>query len=350
MNILAKLTDTECPPLIVAELSGNHGGNLEKAFQLIESAIEAGADAIKLQTYKPETITVDGRDDRFLLTDGLWKGRYLKDLYCEAMTPWEWHNPLAQKAQELGSFLFSTPFDESAVKFLESTLDPLVHKVASFELNHFPLLEEIGKTEKPVFASVGVSNDSQIKKAISTLQSNGCPHITLLHCVSEYPAKPEDFNLSSMINLKKYSDNILFGLSDHSHGHTIAVAATALGARVIEKHFTLDRSESSIDGGFSMLPNEFKCLVNEVKCTHSALGSGNDSVNRSESKSAFFKRSILVSSPIKRGEILSVSNLRVARPGDGLCPSLWNEVLGQIAEREMEVGHPLSLSDCKKKN
>lgn len=350
MNILDKITDIGNPPLIVAELSGNHGGDLGKAFQLVESAVEAGADAIKLQTYKPETITVDGKDDRFLLKEGLWEGRYLKDLYRDAMTPWEWHKPLAQKAEELGSFLFSSPFDESAVKFLESTLNPLVHKVASFELNHFPLLEEIGKTGKPVFASVGVSNDSQIQRAIRTLESNGCPHITLLHCVSEYPAQPKDFNLSSMLSLKKYSDNILFGLSDHSPGHTVAVAATAMGARVIEKHFTLDRSERSIDGGFSMLPDEFRSLVNEVKCTHSAMGNGHYSDNRSQSKAAFFKRSILVSSGIKKGQMLTASNIRVARPGDGLCPSLWHDVLGQIALKDMVVGHPLSDSDFEKES
>ena len=349
MDILTKITDLTVPPLVVAELSGNHGGNIDKAFRLVEAAVEAGANAIKLQTYKPETITVNGKDDRFLLKEGLWKGRYLHDLYQEAMTPWDWHKPLADKANELGAFLFSSAFDESAVDYLESNLDPILHKIASFELNHFPLLEKIGETKKPVLASVGVSSEQEIKKAISILESKGCPHITLLHCVSEYPAQPEDFNLSSMLDLKKYSKDLSIGLSDHSPGHTIAVAATALGARVIEKHFTLDRMEDSIDGGFSMLPHEFKSLVDQVKCTHLAMGTIGSSNHVVEKKGSFFKRSILVSKPIHRNETLTTNNLRVARPGDGLCPSLWNEVLGKVANRNMIVGHPLSLDDFQKK-
>jgi pseudaminic acid synthase len=345
VEILTKITDLTEPPLVVAELSGNHGGSIDKAFQLVEAAVEAGADAIKLQTYKPETITVNGKDDRFLLKEGLWKGRYLHDLYQVAMTPWDWHKPLFDKAHELGAFLFSSPFDESAVDYLESNLDPILHKIASFELNHFPLLEKIGETKKPVLASVGVSNEREIKKAISILESKGCPHITLLHCVSEYPAQPEDFNLASMLNLKKYSDDISIGLSDHSPGYTIAVAATALGARVIEKHFTLDRNEDSIDGGFSMLPHEFESLVDQVKCTHLAMGTIDGSKHKVDKKGSFFKRSILVSKAIHRNETLTTNNLRVARPGDGLCPSLWNEVLGKVANRDMIVGHPLSLDD-----
>ena len=350
MEILTKITDLTEPPLVVAELSGNHGGSIDKAFQLVEAAVEAGADAIKLQTYKPETITVNGKDDRFLLKEGLWKGRYLHDLYQVAMTPWDWHKPLFDKAHELGAFLFSSPFDESAVDYLESNLDPILHKIASFELNHFPLLEKIGETKKPVLASVGVSNEREIKKAISILESKGCPHITLLHCVSEYPAQPEDFNLASMLNLKKYSDDISIGLSDHSPGHTIAVAATALGARVIEKHFTLDRNEDSIDGGFSMLPHEFESLVDQVKCTHLAMGTIDGSKHKVDKKGSFFKRSILVSKAIHRNETLTTNNLRVARPGDGLCPSLWNEVLGKVANRDMIVGHPLSLDDFQDKH
>ena len=349
MKILTKITDSTEPPLIVAELSGNHGGDLNKAFRLVEAAINAGADAVKLQTYKPETITVNGKDDRFLLKEGLWKGRYLHDLYQDAMTPWEWHEPLANQAKELGAFLFSSPFDESAVEYLEATLDPILHKIASFELNHFPLLEKIGETKKPVLASVGVSSENEIKNAVDVLYSSGCPHITLLHCVSEYPAMPEDFNLPSMVNLKKYSENISIGLSDHSLGHTIAVAATALGARVIEKHFTMDRDASSIDGAFSMLPDEFKSLVDQVKCTHLAMSEVNNLESTKKNKASFFKRSILVSSMIKRNEILTTENIRVARPGDGLCPSFWNQVLGAVATCDMRVGHPLSLSDFGRK-
>lgn len=344
MDILNKICDFKNPPLIVAELSGNHGGDINKAFRLVESAIESGADAIKLQTYKPETITVEGRDDRFLLKKGLWKGRYLHDLYQDAMTPWEWHKPLADRAMELGSFLFSSAFDETAVEFLESQLNPVIHKVASFELNHFPLLEKIGQTKKMVFASVGVSSLNDIQRALDTLKSTGCPQVVLLHCVSEYPAYAGDFNLTSMLALKERFGDFV-GLSDHSLGHTIAVSSTALGARVIEKHFTLDRNVNSIDGAFSMLPHEFKNLVDEVKTAHLAMGDSQFYNLKTESKGVHFKRSILVSSVIQKGEILTTKNIRVARPGDGLCPSLWKVVLGSRATQNMKVGHPLSLDD-----
>jgi N-acetylneuraminate synthase len=344
MDIVKKISDPKNPPLIVAELSGNHGGDLSKAFCLVESAIESGADAVKLQTYKPETITVESRDDRFLLNSGLWKGRYLHDLYQDAMTPWEWHEPLADRAKELGAFLFSSPFDESAVGFLESTIDPIIHKVASFELNHFPLLEKIGETKKMVFASVGVSGIDEIDRALETLKASGCPQVVLLHCVSEYPAHARDFNLASMLELKKRYGEFV-GLSDHSPGHTIAVSSTALGARVIEKHFTLDRNDNSIDGAFSMLPNEFKNLVDEVKIAHLAMGDSQFYNLKKELKGANFKRSILVSSIIKKGEMLTTDNIRVARPGDGLCPSLWKHALGCRAKKDMQVGYPLSLQD-----
>ena len=329
---------------MVAELSGNHGGDITKAFSLVESAIKSGADAIKLQTYKPETITVNGLDERFLLKDGLWKGRFLHDLYQDAMTPWEWHKPLADKAEELGAFLFSSPFDETAVEYLETHLNPLIHKVASFELNHQPLLQKIGETKKIVFASVGVSNANEIECALDTLKSSGCPQVVLLHCVSEYPAKASDFNLSSMVELRNRFGSFV-GLSDHSPGHTVAVSATALGARVIEKHFTLDRDNDSIDGGFSMLPKEFENLVNEVKVAHAAMGDSHIYDRKRELKGANFKRSILVSSSIRKNDILTESNIRVARPGDGLCPRYWKNVLGCRATQDLEVGHPLSFSD-----
>jgi len=347
MDLFDQISDNSLPPLLIAELSGNHGGDLSKAIDLIEAAVESGADAIKLQTYKPETITVRGKDDRFLLKDGLWAGQYLHDLYNDAMTPWDWHEPLSQKAQELGVELFSSPFDETAVDFLESSIDPQIYKVASFELNHFPLLQKIGACGKPVLASVGVSNFAEIKFSLDTLFSSGCPAVTLLHCVSEYPAKLEDFNLASMLSLKNEFGTEI-GLSDHSLGHSVPIAATALGARVIEKHFALDREESSIDGGFSMLPEEFKKMTTEIVSIHSALGNKRVYDRNTESKGTTFKRSILVSSPVKSGDLLTRDNIRVARPGDGLCPSLWFDVLGAKAITDMDIGHPLSKKDFNK--
>ena len=332
-------------PTLIAEISGNHGGSYEKAKALIYASAEAGADLVKLQTYKPETITVRGKDGRFLINSGLWKGYRLHDLYAKAMTPWEWHKPLFEYAQELGVALISSPFDETAVEFLEGTINPVLYKVASFELNHFPMLKKIGETQKPVIASIGVSKEDTILQAIDCLNTTGCPEITLLHCVSEYPAKPESFFLREMPEIKnKYQTN--FGLSDHSSGHLVAVAATALGASVIEKHITLDRNEDSIDGQFSMLPQEFAEMVDAVRATAKSMGSISKSKKISK-ESAFYKRSILVSKDIRMGERLSESNIRIARPGDGLCPSLWFEILGKMTVRDLPVGHPLSLDDIK---
>jgi sialic acid synthase SpsE len=264
------------------------------------------------------------------------------------MTPWEWHRPLFEYAQEVGIALFSSPFDESAVRFLEKEINPPMHKVASFELNHFPMLKEIGITGKPVIASVGVSTENEVFQAIDCLMSSGCPEITLLHCVSEYPAKQEDFFLSEMPRIKEKFQT-RFGLSDHSQGHLVAVTATALGASVIEKHITLDREEHSIDGGFSMLPDEFAEMVNAVRSTVNILGCHGKSKEVSK-ESAFFKRSILVSKDIKAGDSLSQENIRIARPGDGLCPSHWGQVLGKRVLRNLCVGHPLSLEDINTLN
>ena len=330
-------------PIIIAEISGNHGGSFEKAKTLILESAKAGADYVKLQTYKPETITVGGKDSRFKIKSGLWEGYRLPELYAKAMTPWEWHRPLFEYAQEVGIALFSSPFDESAVRFLEKEINPPMHKVASFELNHFPMLKEIGVTGKPVIASVGVSTENEVFQAIDCLMSSGCPEITLLHCVSEYPAKQEDFFISEMPRIKEKFQT-RFGLSDHSQGHLVAVTATALGASVIEKHITLDREEHSIDGGFSMLPDEFAEMVNAVRSTVNILGCHGKSKEVSK-ESAFFKRSILVSKDIKAGDSLSQENIRIARPGDGLCPSNWGQVLGKRVLRNLCVGHPLRLDD-----
>lgn len=346
VDLLAQLRDSKQPPIVVAELSGNHGGDLDKAIELIDRAAESGADAIKLQTYKPETITVEGRGDRFLLKEGLWKGKYLSELYAEAMTPWEWHEPLAERAARHGLPLFSSPFDESAVDFLEESISPPLYKVASFELNHFPMLRKIACTGKPVLASVGVSTGQEIEQALQELRDHGCPEIVLLHCVSEYPAKPEDFHLHEMPRLGKTHDT-LFGLSDHSLGHAVAIAGTVLGARVIEKHFALDREEDSIDGAFSMLPLEFAEMTEAVRVSHASVEPSPVPAENTDSpvKGSFFKRSILVAETIARGETLTAENLRVARPGDGMCPSRWEQILGQRASRDLPVGHPLGEED-----
>ena len=337
------LIDCHKNPVVIAEISGNHGGSYEKAKRLLDESAKAGADYVKLQTYKPETITVNGKDSRFRIKSGLWKGYNLHDLYRKAMTPWEWHKPLFDYAQKIGIKLFSSPFDETAVQFLEQEIDPELYKIASFELNHYPLLQEIGKTCKPVIASIGVSSDEVIEKGINCLKVSGCPEIVLLHCVSEYPANPEDFYLREMPFIKEKFQT-KYGLSDHSAGHLVAVAATALGASVIEKHITLDRKDDSIDGKFSMLPDEFAEMVKAVRTTAKTLGKDGGSKKISDG-SVFYKRSILVSQEIKRGDRLTDGNIRIARPGDGLCPSKWLEVIGKRASIDMEIGHPLSMDN-----
>jgi len=340
LEILTRILDSSLPPFIVAEMSGNHGGSLDKALELVFAAKSSGADALKLQTYRPETITVNAKEERFLLKSGLWKGRYLHQLYEDAMTPWEWHPIIAEKASQLGMVCFSSAFDETAVDFLEESIDPPLHKIASFELNHFPLLNKIGETKKPVLASTGVSNASEIRNAIHVLKKSGCPQVILLHCVSEYPAKPQDFCLQLMPKLQD-DYQVPFGLSDHSLGHLVAVAATALGARVIEKHISLDRDKTSIDGGFSMLPLEFSEMVSAVHSTHLSITG-----EKTPDHPRGFKRSILVSSSICAGDRFTNKNLRIARPGDGMCPSRWQEILKNgYAKKNLSVGHPLSDED-----
>ncbi|MBL62050.1 MAG: pseudaminic acid synthase [Opitutae bacterium] len=340
---LDRLSDEKAAPFLVAELSGNHGGDLERAYDLVDAAADSGADAVKLQTYRPDTITVEARDDRFLIEEGLWAGRYLHDLYSEAMTPWDWHGPLAEKAAQRDLFLFSSPFDETAVDFLEDTIDPPLHKIASFELNHAPLLRKVARTGKPVAASVGVSTHSEIASAVETLKGEGCPLVLLLQCVSEYPADPRNFNLSAMPEMAAEFE-VEVGLSDHSPGHLAAVAATALGARLIEKHLVLGREDGAIDAGFSMEPDEFKEMTAAVRLAHAALGSSRAGVEP-DSPVRRFRRSILVAQPIRRGETLTSENLRVARPGDGLDPARWEEILGKSATGDFSIGHPLGEAD-----
>ena len=338
-----RIADESAPPFIVAELSGNHGGELDQALALVDAAAASGADAVKLQTYRPELITVEAREERFLIKEGLWAGRYLHDLYAEAMTPWEWHPALAERAAERDMFLFSSPFDETAVDFLEESIDPPLYKISSFELNHLPLLRKVGRTGKPVAASVGASTREEIGPAVEVLRGEGCPLVVLLQCVSDYPADPKDFNLSSIPGLAE-AFVVSTGLSDHSPGHVAAVAATALGARLIEKHITLNREDGAIDAGFSMEPAEFREMADAVRVAHAAIGQPRAGVD-ANAPSRRFRRSILVAQPIRKGELFTAGNLRVARPGDGLDPARWDEALGKTAAGDLPVGHPLAEGD-----
>ncbi len=333
-------------PFIIAEMSGNHNQSIERAKEIIKSAADTGVEAIKLQTYTADTMTINHRGGLFDITDkkSLWYGRNLYELYEEAHTPWEWHKPLFEYARELGLICFSTPFDETAVDFLES-LDVPCYKVASFENTDHPLLKRIAATGKPVIMSTGLANLNDITEAVAVLQENGCKDIVLLKCTSTYPASPENTNLNTIPVLQQIFDSCIIGLSDHTMGIGASVASVALGARVIEKHFTLSRADGGVDSAFSMEPDEMKALVIESKRAFQALGSVQLSIQKAEEKSKIFKRSIYVVRDIAAGEVLTRDNIRVIRPGDGLKPKYYESMIGRKAAVKLTRGQPLDSRD-----
>lgn len=327
-------------PFVIAEMSGNHNQSLDRALQLVDAAAEAGAHALKLQTYTADTITMKGA---YTINDAnsLWNGKELHDLYKEAYTPWEWHQAIFDRAKEKGMIAFSSPFDETSVDFLESLNVPL-YKIASFENTHHPLLVKVAKTGKPVIVSTGVSSIADIDESVRVLKNNGCKDIILLKCTSTYPATPENTNLNTIPHLSQLH-NCIVGLSDHTMGIGASVAAVALGARVIEKHFTLRRADGGVDSAFSLEPEELKSLVIETERAFLALGKIQYGVQKIEEKSIFFKRSIYVSEDIKVGEVFSENNLRVIRPGDGLAPKYYFQIIGKKATKDYTKGTPLKI-------
>jgi pseudaminic acid synthase len=334
------------PPLLIAELSANHRQRLDEAHKLIDAAADAGADAVKLQTYTPDTITLPARTPAFRVGKGLWDGRYLYDLYGEAMTPWEWHAELAAHARRRGLICFSTPFDESAVDFIEREMKPPVYKIASFEVNHLPLLRKVGAVRKPVIMSTGMATEKEIATAVRTLRIAGCPALVLLKCVSAYPTRAEDFNLRSLVALRE-KFRVPAGLSDHTMSDEVALGATALGAVAIEKHFTLNRADGGVDSGFSLEPAEFKRMAHAVRTLHAALGSDRLGPTAQDRGQRLFRRSIFVARDVARGATLTIENLRIVRPADGLDPARWEEVLGRTARRALKAGHPLRTGDWR---
>lgn len=333
-----EISDTS-KPFIIAEMSGNHNQSLERALEIVEAAAATGVHAIKLQTYTAATMTIQG-----VLTiedeNSLWKGRELYDLYKEAHTPWEWHKPIFDKAKSLGLIAFSTPFDETAVDFLES-LDVPVYKVASFENTDLPLLKKIASTGKPVIISSGAATAANLDEAVQTLRLNGCNDLVVLKCTSTYPATPENTNLLTIPHMKQLF-NCHIGLSDHTMGTGVSIAAVALGAKVIEKHFTLARADGGVDSAFSMEPEEFKSLVIESEKAFLALGNIQYGVQKAEEKNVRFKRSVYVSKDIKAGELFTKENIRVIRPGFGLPPKFYETVLGKTAAKDIKAGTPLT--------
>lgn len=328
-------------PFIIAEMSGNHNQSIERALKIIEIAAKSGADAIKLQTYTADTLTINQRGGLFDIEDStsLWAGRNLYELYQEAHTPWEWHEAMFKCAADNGILCFSTPFDGTAVDFLEN-LDSPAHKIASFENNHHPLLKKVAKTGKPVIMSTGASTIANLDESVSVLRENGCTDLILLKCTSNYPATPENSNIRTIPHLKELFDCEV-GLSDHTMGIGVPIAAVTMGATVIEKHFCLSRAEGGVDSAFSLEPDELKSLVIETERAWQSLGKVQYGIQESEKKSLLFKRSIYVVKDIQAGEKFSEENIRVIRPGDGMAPKYYERLLGSLAIRNYIKGSPL---------
>jgi len=329
------------PVYLIAEMSGNHNQSFEEAVRIVEAAKAAGADAVKLQTYTPDTITMDGDHPAFKVPDGtLWTGKTLYQLYGEAYTPWEWQPKLKDIANRLGMDLFSSPFDFTAVDFLE-TMNVPAYKVASFEMCDVPLVEYMARTGKPMIMSTGMSSLAEIQEAVDTARGAGCRQLVLLKCTSAYPAPPEEMNIAAIPFMAERFGTAV-GLSDHTLTNDTAIASVALGACVIEKHFTLSRSAPGPDNAFSLEPHEFRALVDSVRTVEKALGSPHFTPTPHEAGNLQFRRSLFVTADVRAGEPLTEKNVRSIRPGVGLAPRHYREVLGRKAARDIRRGTPLS--------
>lgn len=328
------------PPFIIAELSANHNGDINRAIKIIEEAKKAGADAIKLQTYTHETITINCDSEEFQIRGGLWDGQTLYELYKSAHMPWEWHKPLFEKAREIGITIFSSPFDFTAVDLLEELNAP-AYKIASFEVIDLPLIKRVAQTGKPMIISTGMANEQEITEAISTARENGCEELAVLHCVSGYPAPAEQYNLKTIADISKRFD-VLSGLSDHTIDNATAVASVVLGACLIEKHVTLDRNGGGADDSFSLEPNELQALCKDAKTAWQAMGKVNYERTEAEKGNVKFRRSLYAVKDIKTGEVLTEENVRSIRPGFGLAPKYYEKLINKKAKVDIVKGTPLN--------
>ncbi|MGH6856235.1 MAG: pseudaminic acid synthase [Methylocella sp.] len=333
------------PPYVICEISANHNGSLERAIKMIEAAAETGTDAIKIQTYTADSLTIDCDRPEFRIKGGLWDGYSLHSLYREASTPYEWHPALFKRARELGVTIFATPFDESAVELL-ACLGAPAYKIASFEAIDLPLVACVARQRKPMIISTGMASLGEIQDAVATSRGNGADGIALLHCVSSYPAPVEDSNIRTVPHLAE-AFGVVSGLSDHTPGVAVAVASVALGGCLVEKHFTLSRADGGPDAAFSLEPHEFKQLVAGCKDAWKALGRVHYDLEVSEKAGLVFRRSLYVVADVAAGEKLTERNVRSIRPGNGLLPKDIGKVVGRRAARDLERGHPLAWTDIE---
>lgn len=332
------------PPFIIAEMSGNHNKSLDRALEIVEAAAEFGAHALKLQTYTADTLTLDVSEGEFFIEDkdSLWKGQSLYELYKEAHTPWEWHKPIFERAHELGIIVFSTPFDDTAVDFLEDLNVP-AYKIASFENTHLPLIKKVAATGKPMIISTGMASIAELGETVSTIRNAGCEEFVLLKCTSTYPANPKNSNVVTIPHIRELF-GCEVGLSDHTIGVGASVAAVAHGATVIEKHFTLSRADGGVDSAFSLEPVEFRQLVIESERAWQSLGKVTYEPMEAEKGSLIFRRSLYIAEDMKKGDELTGKNLRIVRPGLGLAPKYYDVILGRQVNQDLKKGTALKWS------
>ena len=342
MEIAGRRISKSDRPYLIAELSGNHNQSLDRALEIVEAAGKAGADALKLQTYTADTITLDADTEPFWIRDpdNLWADRRLYDLYEEAHLPWDWHAPIMERAQSLGMHCFSSAFDETSVDFLE-TLNVAAYKIASFEVTDLPLIAKVASTGKPMIISTGMATVAEIDDAIATARANGCDQIAILKCTSTYPATPDNTNISTIPNMRT-TFGVEVGLSDHTMGCGVAVGAVTLGATIVEKHLTLARADGGVDSAFSLEPHEFAMLREETERAWQSIGEVRYGGTKAEDASKQFRRSIFISADVRVGETLSHENIRIVRPGHGIAPRHIDIVLGKAVNRDVMAGTPLT--------
>jgi len=333
------------PPYVIAEMSANHNGDINNAYRIIDMAKVSGADAVKLQTYHPDTITIDMNTPEFMIEGGLWDGQSLYELYKGAFMPWEWHKPLFDYAKKVGITIFSSPFDNTAVDLLEDLNTP-AYKIASFEAIDLPLIKYVAQTRKPMIISTGMADEQEIQEAIEAAREGGCKELAILHCVSSYPAPAGDYNLRTLVDMQE-KFGLVTGLSDHTIDNTTAITSVALGASIIEKHVTLDRNGGGPDDSFSLELEELRQLCSGVKIAWESLGKIDYGRKSSEQANVKFRRSLYFVKDIKEGEVITEEHIKSIRPGFGLAPKYLEQVIGKIVSEDVFKGQPLSLNVVK---